>query len=146
MLIVSALSISAQYEQIHEQKEKGDTDISNFKNPRSELFNFDWRFHIISDTDSLPFYTSADFDDSGWRTVDLPHDFQFEQPWDEKGSRARVFKPSCKGVYRKSFIADKDWEGKHISLDFGGIMCIGDVYLNGKKIASTEYPESCKHF
>lgn len=86
MLIVSALSISAQYEQIHEQKEKGNTDISNFKNPRSELFNFDWRFHIISDTDSLPFYTSADFDDSGWRTVDLPTTSSLNSHGTKKGA------------------------------------------------------------
>lgn len=139
MLIISALSMNAQYEQVRERKGEKNSDISTFKGNRSELFNFGWKFCLLSDADSLQCYTSPEYDDSGWRTVDLPHDFQFEQPWHENGSRARGFKPSCKGVYRKAFIADKDWEGKSISLDFGGIMCVGDVYLNGKKIASTDY-------
>lgn len=139
LLILSALSVNAQYEQMYEGKGEGNTDISTFKCPRSELFNFNWKFHLLSNTDSLQYYSSADFDDTGWRSVDLPHDFQFEQPWHQNGSGARGFKPSCQGVYRKTFIADKEWKGKHVALDFGGIMCIGDVYLNGKKIASTDY-------
>lgn len=139
MFILTALNMTAQYEQIKEHNGEENTDISTFNNPRSESFNFDWRFRVISDIDSLPVYTASGYDDSDWRMLDLPHDFQFEQPWDEKSSRARGFKPSCKGVYRKTFVADNDWRGKKVSLDFGGIMCIGDVYLNGKRIASTEY-------
>lgn len=139
MFILTALTASAQYEQIKEGKGEANSDLSTFKNQRSELFNFDWKFRLITDADSLADYTSPDCDDSNWRNLDLPHDFQFEQPWVENGNGARGFKPSCQGIYRKTFIADTDWKGKLVSLDLGGIMCIGDVYLNGKKIASTEY-------
>ena len=38
----------------------------------SQLFNFDWRFHA-GDIEGAE---AVDYDDSGWRHVDLPHDFQ----------------------------------------------------------------------
>lgn len=139
MFILTALSANAQYEQVKEQKGEKNSDFFTLKDKRTELFNFDWRFKLIEDLDSLPYFTTLQCDDKDWRSLDLPHDFQFEQPWVENGSRARGFKPTCQGIYRKTFIADNDWKGKHVSLDLGGIMCIGDVYLNGKKIASTEY-------
>ena len=82
---------------------------------------------------------SPALDDSSWRTLDLPHDFQFEQPWTENGGGARGFKPMCEGWYRKSFPTDPSWKGKRVVLDFGGIIYWGDVYLNGTKIVSTDY-------
>jgi beta-galactosidase len=45
----------------------------------------------------------------------------------------------CDGWYRKTFRADSLWRNKFVKLDFGGIIYYGDVYLNDKKIASTDY-------
>ena len=66
--------------------------------------------------------TSPTLDDSSWRTLDLPHDFQFEHPWTESGGGARGFKPMCEGWYRKSFPTDPSWKGKRVVLNFGGII------------------------
>ncbi|MGX8696505.1 MAG: hypothetical protein ACSW8D_08980, partial [Prevotella sp.] len=45
---------------------------------RSEQsLNFGWRFHAGNIADA----PSPSLDDSGWRSIDLPHDFQIEQPW-----------------------------------------------------------------
>ena len=75
-----------------------------------------------------------------WRAVDLPHDFMFEAPWDEKAVHSqRVFKPLGEAFYRKTFAYDPAWEGRRVILDFGGIMFFGDVRINGKKVAETEY-------
>ena len=75
-----------------------------------------------------------------WRAVDLPHDFMIESPWDESANHTqRVFKPLGEAFYRKSFAYDPAWEGKRVLLDFGGIMFFGDVKVNGKKVAETEY-------
>ena len=75
-----------------------------------------------------------------WRAVDLPHDFMIESPWDENAVHSqRVFKPFGEAFYRKSFAYDKSWEGKRVILDFGGVMFFGDVKVNGKKVAETEY-------
>lgn len=102
---------------------------------QTRLFNFTWKFHsgVIQDA------YLTEFNDADWRILDLPHDFQFEQPWDESAGGARGFKAMGEGWYRKSFKADTSWKGKQVLLDFEGIMLVGDVWFNGQKIASTEY-------
>lgn len=99
------------------------------------LFNFDWKFKMGETTSA----ENTDFDDSQWRTLDLPHDFQIEMPWNEKANRSRGFKDMATGWYRKTFHADSAWRGHRVILDFEGIMLHGDAYLNGRKIGSTDY-------
>ncbi|MBA4318233.1 MAG: beta-galactosidase [Flavobacterium sp.] len=109
---------------------------NNKENVRiNQLFNFDWKFKAgeISNAQDLT------FDDSSWRKLDLPHDFQIEQPWDQTANRGRGFKALGVGWYRKTFKADASWVGKQVFLDFEGIMLHGEVWLNGKKIGGTSY-------
>lgn len=101
----------------------------------SQLFNFGWKFQAGDLTDAV----NPDFNDGGWRTLDIPHDFQFEQPWDKTASRGRGFKAMGVGWYRKTFNADANWKGRQVWLDFEGIMLSGEVWLNGKKIGATDY-------
>ncbi len=75
-----------------------------------------------------------------WTKVDLPHDAQFMQPWTQKGtSGARGFKPMGECFYKRTFAYDPAWQGKRVYLDFGGILAVGDVSLNGKLIHQTDY-------
>ena len=99
------------------------------------LFNFDWKFKLGEVQNA----ESPTFDDADWRQLDLPHDFQIEMPWNEKSNRSRGFKDMATGWYRKTFDADKTWQGKRVILDFEGIMLHGDAYLNGQKIGGTDY-------
>jgi beta-galactosidase len=101
----------------------------------NQLFNFGWKFKWGEVTNAY----QPTFDDSSWRKLDLPHDFQFEQPWDKTASRGRGFKAPGTGWYRKSFEADRNRIGKRILLAFEGIMRSGHVWLNGKKIGGTDY-------
>ena len=84
-----------------------------------------------------------DFSPEGWegvsRKVDLPHDFQLEMPWREDAAGDRGFKPMGAARYRKTFVTDAAWAGQRVFLDFEGIMCVGDVFVNGEKAASSEY-------
>lgn len=76
----------------------------------------------------------------GWKSVDIPHDAQFEQPWTQKGtSGARGFKPMGEMWYRKEFATPAEAKGRRVWLEFGGILCIADVYVNGTKVAETDY-------
>jgi beta-galactosidase len=101
----------------------------------NQLFNFGWKFKA----GEVPNAQSLTFDDADWRKLDLPHDFQFEQPWDSTASRSRGFKAMGVGWYRKSFKANEAWKGKRVLLDFEGIMLHGDVWVNGKKVGGTDY-------
>ena len=118
--------VRAQYQDVKEKKTEGNRPLAEFVKQQKVLWNFDWEF-------------SFGKEQKEWRHVDLPHDFQFEQPWTKDGGGARGFKPMCEGWYRKTFVADTLWRGLNVKLDFGGIIYYGDVYLNGEKIASTDY-------
>jgi beta-galactosidase len=101
----------------------------------NQLFNFGWKFkagEVLNAQDLV-------FDDSSWRKLDLPHDFQFEQPWDKTANKGRGFKATGTGWYRKTFKADPKWTGKQILIDFEGIMLSGEVWVNGKKVSGTSY-------
>ena len=102
----------------------------------NQLFNFGWKFKLGEIANA----SSPKLDDSDWRSLDLPHDYQIEMPWwNDKTARGRGFKQMSTGWYRKTFNADPAWKGKRIILDFEGIMLHGDAYLNGKMIGGTDY-------
>lgn len=138
MLIPSSV-IMAQYQNVQEKAPLMNAPLEKFVSQQKTLFNFNWKFQLVTEENKNADFASPSLDDSSWRVLDLPHDFQFEQPWTEAGGGARGFKPMCEGWYRKTFQADQLWKGKRVVMDFGGIIYLGDVYLNGHKIASTDY-------
>jgi beta-galactosidase len=79
------------------------------------------------------------FDDSSWRTVDLPHDWGMELPFVKApelpghGGRplGREFPESSIGWYRRIFSLAPADAGKRISLEFDGIYRNAMVFLNG---------------
>lgn len=100
--------------------------------------------------------TAAVAKTQGWREVNVPHDFQIEQPWvapdaNEKADNsdaganiksrlsARGFKEMGGGWYVKTIVPDAKNKGKRALLNFEGIMYYGDVYLNGECIGGTDY-------
>ena len=103
---------------------------------RQELdLNFGWKF-CAGDVAGAE---QRAYNDSEWRTVDVPHDFQIEQPWvkpgaDEKADNtdvaaniksrlsSRGFKEMGIGWYRLHFTPSADLRGRRLLLDFGGIM------------------------
>ena len=101
----------------------------------SELLNFGWKFNLSSDEAQL----ASDFDDSGWRTLDIPHDFEMELPFDMRASAAHGFKPDATGIYRKHFTANPDWKDKKVLLDFEGVMAWAEIYVNGKSVGTIDY-------
>lgn len=132
-------TLMAQYQNVQEKTPLANTSLEQFASQQKILFNFDWKFQLVTEENKDTDFAHPALDDSQWRTLNLPHDFQFEQPWTESGGGARGFKPMCEGWYRKSFEANPLWKGKRVVMDFEGIVYLGDVYLNGHKIASTDY-------
>ena len=136
-LIVAASHVGVchgqQYQKQREAQVEENVPLASFRQAQRMLFNFGWKFKHGEGT------AEVEYDDSAWRTLNLPHDFQFELPWQEDAGGARGFKPMGEGWYRKTFKADSLWMGRQVLLDFGGLMYYGDVYMNGKKVGSTEY-------
>ena len=135
----AGIPAAAQYQNVKDETRKGNRPLAEFATQQHTLFNFGWKFCLVTKENQNTDFASPALDDSSWRTLDLPHDFQFEQPWTKNGGGARGFKPMCEGWYRKTFRADSLWLGMQVSLDFGGIIYLGDVYINGHKVASTDY-------
>lgn len=134
-LALPPVTVHAQYIEKQEGAVKANVPVSDFTDYKHKLFNFGWRFCLGNPEGA----ESIDFDDSSWRTLDLPHDYQFEQPWEENENKGRGFKRMCEGWYRKTFTVPETLKGRRVLLDFEGVMYVADVYVNGKKVASNEY-------
>ena len=134
-LFLMPSSASAQYIEQFEKSAVANAPLSAYADAQCQLFNFDWKFLLGNPQGA----ERADYDDSAWRSLDLPHDYQFEQPWDQNADKGRGFKPMCEGWYRKTFTIPASLKGRRIVLDFEGVMYVSDVYVNGTKVASNEY-------
>ena len=114
--------------------------------------NQGWQFHRGDVKNMAELITTQSGDD----VVNLPHDFLIGQDWvtpdaserpdnSDAGSNVRSrlsprgFKEMGIGWYRYQLTPKDEWKGKRIVLDFQGIMLVGDVYLNGKRIGGTDY-------
>ena len=114
--------------------------------------NQGWQFHR-GDVKNIDELKTTQGDDE---VVNLPHDFLIGQDWvapdaserpdnSDAGSNVRSrlsprgFKEMGIGWYRYQLTPKDEWKGKRIVLDFQGIMLVGDVYLNGKRIGGTDY-------
>lgn len=72
-----------------------------------------------------------DYDDSDWRTVDLPHDWSIEGPFDPKNYIDNGFLPRGVGWYRRHFQLSESDRGRYLAIQFDGISSHCTVYLNG---------------
>jgi beta-galactosidase len=80
-------------------------------------------------------YTKADFDDSRWRAVNLPHDWGIEGPFKQEypGETGKLPWWGV-GWYRKHFSLPATDEGRRVYLDVDGAMAYANVWLNGQYI------------
>ncbi len=143
--------------------------------PPPFLLDFGWRFQFghaddpakdfgygaqnreatFAKSGSFPPVTRVNFDDSQWRSVDLPHDWAVELPF-EKGPAVldrdgkptgryelpdhgakpigRDFPETSIGWYRRVFDIPATDEGKRISVEFDGVFRHAMVMFNGHYI------------
>lgn len=131
-------------------------------------FDANWQFYLATRTPEVADggfaaagvkdagdYTTAeiidpDFNDLGWRTVDVPHDFSIEGAKVKSSSDAQAYLEGGLGYYRKKFTVPASMEssttnpGRRITIDFEGVYQNSVVYLNGEKIGS--YPSGYTGF
>ena len=125
--------------------------------PREKfLMDFDWKFAFghacdpardfglgkdqgdFAKSGSFKFAT-AKFDDSTWRSLNLPHDWAVELPFvRDEDLQSHGYKPlgrkypeTSVGWYRRSFEIPASDSGRRITLDFDGAFRDALVFLNG---------------
>ncbi|KAI0204095.1 glycoside hydrolase family 2 protein [Astrocystis sublimbata] len=78
-------------------------------------------------------YAHADFDDSAWEALDLPHDWAVKGPFNSPGISGGMGRLPVNGVgwYRKTVTLAKEDLEKTIYLDIDGAMSYSAVWLNG---------------
>jgi beta-galactosidase len=118
------------------------------ESPRERLLlDFGWKFHLGNEwgiaqnlakagTGSGP--AASSFGDSSWRTVNLPHDWAVELPFDRNSDTSHGFKPVGPGFatnsvawYRRTFDLPKEDAGKRLWLEFDGVYRDCMVFVNG---------------
>jgi beta-galactosidase len=90
-------------------------------------FNFNWKFYKGDITNGQ----SVALDDSGWRSLDLPHDWSIEGPFSKNNSSCTAYLPGGIGWYRKSFYVSVDQKYKKVFISFDGIYNNSEVWING---------------
>jgi beta-galactosidase len=103
----------------------------------TENFDAGWRF-LGNDT---PGAEQNSYDDSGWRKLNVPHDWSIEGPFAEtnKSGGAGAFLPDGTGWYRKHFSAPNAFLNRCVFIEFDGVMANSDVWINGFKLSHRPY-------
>ncbi len=100
-------------------------------------FDKDWKF-MLGD-DSLAF--QAGYDDGSWRKLNVPHDWSIEGEFsaDAPSTTEGGALPTGIGWYRKSFRLEKPTSDKHFYIDFDGVFCNSEVWINGHFLGKRPY-------
>jgi beta-galactosidase len=95
-----------------------------------ERFCNAWQFNL----GDVPGAEAPNFNDSAWRTLDVPHDWSIELPFDSKvpGGGSVGYLPGGIGWYRKAFTVPESDRGKKVVIDFDGVYMDSQVWINGQ--------------
>ena len=97
----------------------------------TEDFNFNWKFQL----GDIPGAEQPGLDDSAWGNIRLPHDWSILAGYQKENSAASTgFVPGGIGWYRKTFIIPEADREREIWIEFDGIYCNSDVWINGQHL------------
>ncbi len=106
------------------------------KGDGKQSFNDGWLFLKGDATEA----EKPNFDDKGWRKLDLPHDWAIEGPFDVKyNARCGGLPVHGTGWYRKHFTMNSTDAGKTINVIFDGAMNESHVWVNGHFVGERPY-------
>ena len=103
---------------------------------RAKSFNADWRFCLGDNKEAQ----NASYDDSQWRTLNLPHDWAIEGEFsiDNPSGTGGGALPGGIGWYRKTFECAPQ-PGERVYVDFDGSYMNTTVYINGHELGLRPY-------
>jgi beta-galactosidase len=106
------------------------TSIVSAQSARTIIpFDRDWKFYKGDITGG----EKLSLNEASWRSVDIPHDWSIEGPYDRNNptSSGGGYLPAGIGWYRKTFPAFPRYVRKKVFIEFDGIMANSDVWING---------------
>ena len=160
--VVTAAMLPLNSAAEHKQKAAAPWPADAQSHPnRMCAFNDGWRFHLGDASGA----EGAGFEDSGWRTLDVPHDWSIEDrpaeadkgvgaiwsggdtplstgPFDFYASEGQVatgWTVGGMGWYRKAFDKPEVPAGGKAELRFEGVYMNSDVWLNGAHLGNHPY-------
>ncbi len=98
-------------------------------------FDADWLF---SNGDFASAMMPA-FDDAGWRTLNVPHDWSSEGPFSAESGSGNGYAPGGIGWYRKHFRLDPQEQGRSVAIEFDGVYDYSEVWLNGQLVGGRPF-------
>ena len=100
-------------------------------------FDFGWRFS----RGDFPGAQNAEFSESNWKNVVLPHDWSIEGPFDEKepAGQSGGYLPTGIGWYRKRFHLPGSSKDKQLTIEFDGVYQNSEVWINGHYLGKRPY-------
>ncbi len=112
--------------------------IGQSENTREVIdFNDGWKYK----KEITPWVFRYDFGDSNWETIDVPHDWSINGPFDsaEIVGKNGAYLPTGKAVYRKNFKIPEKYQNKRIFIEIDGIYMNATVHCNGVKIGNRPF-------
>ena len=130
------------------------------KSDRVQLLNGDWKFYWVANPSDRPidFYKN-DYDDSQWKTISVPSNWQVQgygiplytnarYPY-SKDNPPEIMRsvsdrytksklPNPVGSYRHNFQIPEDWDGKQVFLKFEGVQSAFYLWVNGEKVGYSQ--------
>jgi len=122
------------------------------KSPLFRSLNGSWKFQCSDSPADRPvdFYR-RDYDDSRWRTIPVPSNYQlhgcdipiytnvrYPFPMDTNGPPVVPKERNSVGSYRTKFEVPGNWNGRQIFLHFDGVDSAFYLWINGQKVGYNE--------
>ena len=98
-------------------------------------FDENWRFSLSQAAGAMV----QEFDDSQWRSVQLPHDWSSEGPFSAQHASGTGYAPGGIGWYRKHFTLPTNAVGQCMTLEFDGVYDHAEVWVNGQFVGGRPY-------
>jgi len=105
-------------------------------------YNIDWKYVIDDDVEMC----KNNFDDSEWKTVDLPHDWSIEGPFKQEYSSGTGYLQGGTGWYRKTFELPSSLKDKKVQIQFDGVYKNSEVWINEHYLGKRPYGYSSFHY
>lgn len=121
----------------HNGKREISPTAINYKGDNKMNFDGHWEFHLGDAANAQ----NVDFDDSSWRTLDLPHDWSIELPLNPNSpsKSSGGFLDGGIGWYRKAFVLPQEISDKKVAIEFDGIYMNSEVWINGHDLGVHPY-------